>query len=290
VDDLPAVEMLWESADPELELTRRFGFRDGAAAATWVADVLGTYWDVDVVRCNRLVISGRNVMAWVETGGPSLIGKWSSLPHRFSRLEDVARLVAWLDNEGAVPVAAPVAASDGRLLVELGNDTRGRLRSRLPLPGHRLLVGVLPVVAGELLSVEDAGHVDDAGRMLAEIHQALADYPGAISGRGRGGRRQLVHNDFRSANVLHDGTAISAVLDFEEITHEMRAADIAKAAVLLATRYRDWGPTTESVRTAFLSAYGDHARDPLTASERREIDERTATLLTTFGWTETGSP
>lgn len=196
--------MLWESADSGQELTRRFGFRDGAAAATWVADVLETYWDLDVVRCNRLVISGRNVMAWVEAGGRPFVGKWSSLPHRFSRLEDAARLVTWLDTEGLVPVAAPVVASDGRLLVELGNDTRGKLRSRLPLPGHRLLVGVLPVVEGELLSVEDSGQVDDAGRMLARLHLALADYPGPMGGRRRGGRRQLVHS-YSSDDVRVDG-------------------------------------------------------------------------------------
>jgi len=282
--------MLWEAVDPGQELTKRFGFRDGAAAAAWVAEVLERHWDLDVVRCDRLVISGRNVMAWVEAGGRSFIGKWSSLPHRFSHLEDAARLVAWLGTEGLVPVAAPVAASDGRLLVELGNHTRGKLRSRLPLPGQRFLVGVLPVVEGGLLSVEDSGQVDDAGRMLAVLHRALADYRGPMGGRRRGGRRQLVHNDFRSANVLHDGTAISAVLDFEEIKYDTRAADIAKAAVLLATRYRDWGPTSDSVRAAFLSAYDDHACDPLTTSERREIDEHMARHLTWFGWTDTPSP
>ena len=111
-----------------------------------------------------------------------------------------------------------------------------------------------------------------------------------MGGRGRGGLKQLVHNDFRSANVLHDGTAISAVLDFEEITYETRAADIAKAAVLLATRYRDWGPTSESVRAAFVSAYSDHARDPLTTSERHEIDARMTALLMTFDCMETTNP
>jgi homoserine kinase type II len=110
-----------------------------------------------------------------------------------------------------------------------------------------------------------------------------------MGGRSRGGHRQLVHNDFRSANVLHDGTAISAVLDFEEVTYDTRAADIAKAAVLLATRYLNWGPTSERVRAAFLSAYGDHARDPLTTAERREIDERMARHLKTFGWMDTTS-
>jgi len=239
VNDVPAVEMLWESVDAGEALTKRFGFRDGASTASWVVDVVKRYWQLDVARCDRLVISGRNVTAWVDAGDRPLIVKWSSRPKRFSRLEDAARLVAWLDAE-AVPVAAPIAASDGRLLVELGNDARGKLRSRMPLPGNRLLVGVLPMVEGDLLSVDDAGHVDEAGRMLAMLHQALADYPGQVGGGGRGGRKQLVHNDFRSANVLHDGTRISAVLDFEEVTYETRAADIAKAAVLLATRYRNW--------------------------------------------------
>lgn len=282
--DLPAVEMLWESTDPGQALTNRFGFRDGASAVEWVADVLKRHWELDVVGCDRLVISGRNVMAWIEAGGRPLIAKWSALPHRFSQLADAARLVAWLDRE-AVPVAAPIAASDGRLLVELGNDEKGKLRSRLPLPGSRLLVGLLPVVEGDLLAVEDPGHVDDAGRMLATVHQALAAYPGKVAGRRRGAHAQLVHNDFRSANVLHDGNRISAVLDFEEIRYDTRAADLAKAAVLLATRYRDWGPTSESVRAAFVNAYDDHAADPLTTAERKELGTRMATLLRTFGWT-----
>ena len=81
---------------------------------------------------------------------------------------------------------------------------------------------------------------------------------------------QLVHNDFRSANILHDGTRISAVLDFEEITYDTRVADIAKSAVLLATRYRDWGPTSECIRIAYVNAYDRHAVDALTPSERVE--------------------
>ena len=186
MNDLPAVDMLWESADPGQELRKRFGFRDGASAAEWVADVLGRYWELDVERCDRLVISGRNVMAWVVAGGRPLIAKWSSLPHRFAHLRDAAQVVAWLDTQ-AVPVAAPVAAADGRLLVELGNDASGRLRSRLPLPGSRFLVGVLPVVEGDLLAVDDPGHVEDAGRMLATIHRALAAYPGQAGSRHRGG-------------------------------------------------------------------------------------------------------
>lgn len=278
------VEMLWEATDPREALTTRFGFDDVANAAEWVAEVLEQHWGLDVTRCGRLVISGHNVVAWIEAGERRLIVKWSALPNRFSRLRDAARLVAWLDAEG-LPVAAPIPAGDGRLLAELGNDVKGRVRSRLPLPGSRFLVGVLPVAPGELLSVEDAGQVEDAGRMLATLHEALAAYPGRAGGRPRRDRAQLVHNDFRSANLLHDGDRISAVLDFEEITQETRAADIGKSAVLLGTQYRDWGPTSNDVRAAYVDAYSDHAREPLTKSERREVDEAVARHLDAFGWT-----
>jgi homoserine kinase type II len=283
VNDSTAVDMLWESADPGRELTRRFGFRDGASAAEWVADVLERYWQLDVVRCDRLVISDRNVMAWVLAGGRPLIAKWSSVPQRFAQLKHAAQVVAWLDTQ-AVPVAAPIPATDGNLLVELGNEATGQLRAGLPPAGSRFLVGVLPVVAGDLLAVDDPGQVEDAGRMLATIHHTLAAYPGRAGRRGTGGHTQLLHNDFRSANVLHDGAGISAVLDFEEITCDTRVADIAKSAVLLATRYRDWGPTSESVRTAYVNAYDRHAQDPLTAAERRDLDARVTALLKAFGW------
>lgn len=280
--DVPAVELLWESTDPGRALTDRFGFRDGASAAAWVAEVLERQWELDVARCERLVISGRNVMAWVQVGGRPLIVKWSSRSRRFGHLADAARVVAWLDTQG-VPVAAPIAATGGRLLVDLGTGASGRFASRL-LPGRRFLVGILPVVDGDLLAVEDAEQVRQAGQMLATLHEMLARYPGQVGRGGRGAGVQLVHNDFRSANILHDGTRISAVLDFEELTYATRAADLAKSAALLATRYRDWGPTSEGVRAAYVEAYDGTARDPLTSSERREIERRTAEHLKAFGW------
>lgn len=283
VDDVPTVDMLWESANPSHELTSRFGFPDAVSASRWVTDTLQQHWGLEVVRCDRLVISDRNAMAWVHAGGRRLIAKWSSKPQRFSHLEDAARVVAWLDSE-SVPVAAPLPTSDGRLLVELGNHARGKLRSRLPLTGSRFLVGVLPVVEGDLLDVEDPEHVDQAGQMLATLHRALGAYPGKFGGRARGAQQQLVHNDFRSANILHDRAGISAVLDFEEITADTRVADLAKSAVLLGTRYRNWGPTTAAVRAAYLAAYDQHADESLTHSERQELDARIATHLRAFGW------
>ncbi len=277
--------MLWESKDPRRELTKRFGFSDASAAAEWVAGVLDRHWALEAVRCDRFVISDRNVMAWVRAGDRRLIAKWSSLPARFPRLEEAARVVAWLD-AGGVPVAAPISTTDGRLLVEIGNDSRGRLRSRLPLPGSRFLLGVLPVVGGQLLDVDDLVQVKQAGRMLARLHAALAAYPGLVSSGRRGAGRQPVHNDFRSANILYEGARISAVLDFEELTLDTRVADVAKSAVLLATRYHDWRPTSESVRAAYVNAYDDLADDRLTFAERREIDERIAAHLASFGWVQ----
>lgn len=275
--------MLWETEDPRQELTKRFGFPSGSAAAAWVAEVLDRHWGLTIGRCDRLVISDHNAMAWVQAGDRSLVAKWSSAPSRFTQLEGAARLVVWLETRG-IPVAAPIAATGGRLLVEAGNDAKGKLRSRLPLPGGRFLLGVLPAVEGALLDPDDPEHVDEAGLMLATLHEALADYPGRIGRRRRTANRQIIHNDFRSANIIHDGTRIAAVLDFEEVSLDTRVADLAKSAVLLATRYHDWAPTTPEVRDAYVQAYDRHAREPLTPPERDELRTRITRLLNSFGW------
>ena len=66
-----------------------------------------------------------------------------------------------------------------------------------------------------------------------------------------------------------DGTNITAVLDFEEVTYRSRVADLAKAAALLGTRYHGWGPTSQLVREAFVAAYRDQG--PLTSAEQNEL-------------------
>lgn len=283
VEHSPVIEMLWEAEDPREALTKRFGFPSGSAAADWVAEVLNRHWGLTIGRCDRLVISDRNGMAWVQAGDRSLVAKWSSAPSRFTKLQDAARLVTWLDARG-IPVAAPIAATDGRVLVQADNDAKGKVRSRLPLLGGRFLLGVLPAVEGALLDPDDAEHVDEAGRMLATLHEALAVYPGRIGRRRGAANQQIIHNDFRSANIVHDGTRIAAVLDFEEVALDTRVADLAKSAVLLATRYHDWAPTTPEVRDAYVQAYDRHAREPLIGPERDELRTRIASLLNTFGW------
>ena len=277
----PDVTMLWESVDPLDALRRRFGFRDGAAVRTWVGEALRSWWAIDIDHCDRLVISGWNAMAWVTDGERRLIAKWSAVPPKFQRLRDAAAITTFVHERG-VPVAAPIPATDGRLLVELKNDARGRARALLPLPGSRFLLGVLPVVDGELLDVTDAVQLREAGHMLATLHESLAAYPHRLQRKKQGEDQQLVHNDFRSSNILHDGRRISAVLDFEEITYDTRVADVAKSTVYLGTRYRDWGPMTRDEREAFVASYTACA--PLAAAERRELDRRIAAGLDERGW------
>lgn len=108
-----------------------------------------------------------------------------------------------------------------------------------------------------------------------------------MNGRTGSDGEQLVHNDFRSANVLHDGARVTAVLDLEEIKHDNRLGDLAKAAVMLGCRYRDWAPTTEDVRETFIDAYS--SRLPLRDAQRRELDRRIAEQIKA-PWCRAGSP
>jgi homoserine kinase type II len=138
------------------------------------------------------------------------------------------------------------------------------------------------VLDGQLLDVDDHHQVVEAGRMLAAVHDALATYAGPVDGLRRTADRQLVHNDFRSANLLHDGATISGVLDLEEITYDTRVGDLAKAAVMLGTRYRNWAPTSAEVRAVFIESYSTCSR--LTSEDHRELDARMSSVLAAKWW------
>jgi homoserine kinase type II len=257
--------MLWEPDDPAHALSHRFGFADAVSAVGWMGDALWDTWAIRVDDCDRLVISAGNLLAWITTDAERLIAKWSVSPKLFQRLADTATLTMWLHHRG-IPVAAPIPARDGRLRVEL----------------HNVSLGVFPVVDGDLLDVGDEAQVAEAGRMLATLHDAMAAYPRRIDGSPSTQHEQLVHNDFRSANLLHDGTSITAVLDFEEVTYSTRVADLAKASVLLGTRYHDWAPTNQLVREAFVAAYSDWSR--LTSAEHHELQRRITAVVKHLGW------
>jgi homoserine kinase type II len=261
----PLLGMLWESADPADALSKRFGFADTVSAVRWMSDALWNTWAIAVDDCDRLVISAGNLLAWITTDRRHLIAKWSVFPWLFGRLADTATLTMWLQARG-IPVAAPIPARDGRLRVELNNVS----------------LGVYPVIDGDLLDVGDPAQVTEAGQMLGTLHEALAAYPHRIDGDRSTRHEQLVHNDFRSGNILHDGTSITAVLDFEEATYRPRVADLAKATVLLGTRYHNWGPTSLLVREAFVAAYRDQAS--LTSAEQNDLQVRITAVLKELGW------
>lgn len=272
--------MLWESVDPADALSERFGFDDLSAAQDWAADALRSVWGITARECTRLVISDHNVIAWVETDHGALVMKWSRAQDRFQALETSTRLLQEVGAHGA-PVAAPLAALDGRVRVVREG------------PGGPLSAAVLPRLQGDWLDVDDLDAVHSAGAALAMVHQALAasqvqrdcsatappDLAARIGGwlahRDRGcapaaSRRlqqllddappldapaQLVHHDVRAANILTRDSAVVGVLDFDEVGVSYRVDDLARASVYLATRFTNWGPTPRPARRALREGY-----------------------------------
>ncbi len=283
----PALEMLWETHDPRHALDRRFGFGDGESAGRWVTAMLAEHWGVRVRECERIVISDHNALAWVATADGRMLAKWSVVGERFARLAEMARLTYWLDGKG-LPVSAPVPALDGRLQVEVDGAS----------------VGLQREIKGELLDTADPGQVRAAGAILARLQDALVAYPdadrvAALAGpsvpltarvtnwldagahepkqaidtlrelvAGAPSDRlpaQLGHQDFRSANILCAGGEVVAVIDFEEARFDLRVVELARSAVLLGTRFRDWGPVPADVHADFLAGY--QSVRPLTPAE-----------------------
>ncbi|WP_228507274.1 phosphotransferase enzyme family protein [Plantibacter sp. VKM Ac-2880] len=76
---------------------------------------------------------------------------------------------------------------------------------------------------------------------------------------------QLVHGDFRSSNILCTGHDVTAVLDFEEARFDHPVMELAQSAVMLGTRFRDWGPVPPDVHTWLREGY--ESERPLTRAE-----------------------
>lgn len=289
------LSMLWESVEPNVALEERFGFESFAAVSDWVSKALAQVWGIPASHCTRVVISGDNAIAWVQIGSGGLVVKWSRAAALFPKLEAATQLLHALGEYG-FPVAAPFATVDGRHRVSLDGPAGG------------LSVTVLPELTGDWLDIGDRSAVLAAGASLAELHRALGDrqYKPQLSptcARGlaervdswlaegdRGlvpeaSRRladslaqlpelddtpQLVHNDFRAANILTRGSRIVGVLDFDEVTIEHRVHDLAQASVYLGTLFRNWGPTPAPARQALRAGY--EAVRPLTPAEAQWLD------------------
>ena len=275
------LSMLWESVEPEAALKERFGFDDFAAVCGWVTKALDATWAITVTACPRMVISDQNAIFWAQSDRGDLVVKWSRARQRFSSLDASTRLLRSLAGRG-IPVAAPLATSDGLDRVVLDG------------PSGELSVTVLPELSGEWLDVTDRAAVLSAGAALAELHRALgADTRTSAAEPVQGAaelartnddwltngdhrlapeasRRlrgllseapelddvpQLVHNDFRAANILTRNSKVVGVLDLDEARVEHRVHDLAKASVYLGTRFTAWRPTSDAVRQALRAGY-----------------------------------
>jgi Ser/Thr protein kinase RdoA (MazF antagonist) len=287
--------MLWEPVEPGAALRQRFGFDSLGSVAGWAALALGERWAVAVAGCSRMVISGDNAIIWVRSDRGDLVVKWSRSRAQFARLDASTRLLRSLAAHG-VPVAAPIATVDGLDRVTLAG------------PSGQLSVTVLPRLSGDWLDVTDAAAVRSAGACLAQVHRALGgslddvsplvSRPAGLDARiddwlegehhgaaPEASRRlagllasapelddpvQLVHNDFRAANVLTRDSQVTAVLDFDDVVVDHRVSDLAKACVYLGTRFSDWRPTPTAVRQTLCAGY--ESVRPLSRAEARWLE------------------
>lgn len=128
------------------------------------------------------------------------------------------------------------------------------------MPPDRLAVQMPMALVRSAGSVNMLRISDRVDAATASLRQRLLEPPAEPT------RLQLLHGDVRAANLLWSGDRVSTVLDFEEARFDHRVDELAWAAVLLGTRYHDWGPITHQSRHAFLDAYAE--RSPLTESEQ----------------------
>lgn len=292
------LSMLWESVDPNAALRDRFGFDDFADTAAWVSASLARVWKISVHGCRRMVISGPNAIAWVDSDRGALVIKWSQDASHFDGLSASTQLLSWLGQRD-LPIALPVRSADGQDRVVLDGPT------------GPLSVAVLPELDGDWLDVADSTSVRAAGACLAAVHIALDGYTDPrlwrpseaeppdlrvrrwLAEHDHGlvpeasaeltsvvaalppleGGSQPVHNDFRAANILTRGGRIVGVLDFDEVAWDHPVSDLAKASVYLATLFRNWQPTPTTARRQLRAGY--ESVRPLTPLDRRWLDALT---------------
>lgn len=280
------VEMLWESCDPDDALVDRFGF-DVPSAASWVSGAVVAHWNRPVRSVERLVLSGSNLIAWITCEDARRVVKVSCDPSRHDRLASAIDRVVFADACG-IPVSVPEATAGGTRQVLVDG----------------FAVSLQRVRPGPFLDVTVPEQVVAAGEALARLHLALARCPVAVepddpwnrppaalleewrgwnaphlpsaalerlrglaaAARSHEPPRQVVHLDFRSANLLMVGDEVGTILDFEDAAVAAPVLDLARAGTLLGTRFREWSPISARVRSTFLAAY-TRVR-PLDAAER----------------------
>jgi len=275
----PAVEMLWEADAPHAALVDRFGFKDADSAGQWVSAVVVETWGIPVDSCNRIVMSDQNALAWIRSDSESYILKWSVDPKRFAHLAALANVTDWLGKEG-LPVSAPVPASNGRLqveiagvsvglqrqiigeLLEVSDETQVRAAGAALARLHASLAGCpfvdeLPQSAtGQRQITVRISEWIDSERSRNAPEAALHELRRLAASRSSEPlTAQLVHGDFRSANVIVAQQRVAAILDFEEARFDFPVVELAQAAVLIGTKFRDWGPVSVEVHDGLKAGY-----------------------------------
>jgi len=284
--------MLWEATDPQIALAKRFQFATSEAASDWLLATVTHTYGIEVVSVDRLVMSSYNLLAWLTSAEGALLAKCCAFLQAHARLLAAGELVVWLAQRG-LPVSVPLMTRMATVQVQCDHLSLGvqrvvagelldptqlaqaqragvtlaqlhgalatypqasALATSAPVPSLSALVG--DWAKAKMASLTDSELTTGATLLLQRTAQ-LATAPLAT---------QLVHGDFRAANVLWQADRIAAVLDFEEVRWGYRVNDLAWAAVHLGTRYHDWGPVAREVHDAFLRGYT--AVQPLTAMEQ----------------------
>lgn len=294
--------MLWESVDAEQALRDRFGLEGTDHAADWLTAILAEHWSLAVQEVPRLTLSDRNAIVWARTDRGPLVVKLSCAREQFAHLAATARLLRDLAARD-VPVAAPLPGRSGQVRI-VADGPRGPLSlAVLPevagnwLDGadlgavhaagaglatlHEALHDVaedarsdsaaaaltttaprpLPERVSGWLAGRDPGRAPEASTRLAEL---LTDLPAPSDAP------QLIHGDFRAANLLVRDAQIAAVLDFDDVRTDHRVADLAQAGTYLVTLFRHWGPTPAPARAALRAGY--EAVRPLGEIESRWLE------------------
>lgn len=275
----PQLEMLWEASDPQ-DTLKKLGFPDAGSVADWVAAAVDTGWGVDVKGCQRIVFSAGNALAWIDTDRGSLIAKASVYEVFHPHLEETSRLAAWLGESG-FPVAAPIPLKtggfrlrsggasielqpvmDGELLdaedpgqAHMAGATLARLHGLLAeYPGEIEGPPLRPTQPGAALGARIETWMDsEADALASDLTDLMARLAAAAPAESP--PIQLVHLDYRSANLLCRESVMTAVLDFEEAGPDHCVVDLAKASVLLGTKFTNWAPTSGAARASFLKGY-----------------------------------
>ncbi|MEZ4617874.1 MAG: phosphotransferase [Caldilineaceae bacterium] len=284
--------MLWEATDPGAALLKRFRFASGAEAGAWLVTVLADVYGIEVVTVDRLVISAYNLLAWLTTTNGLFLAKCCSDDSAHERLVNVADLLGWLA-QAQLPVSLPLLARTGARQVR---------RDHLSIVVQRLISGEL-LDPAQAVQTQAAGvtlarfhRALDAYPCGTEfgISSAVLPLAETIAVSARRCKRQggvpslligietllrwveqhqlpmltpqLIHHDYRAANILWHAGKIAAVLDFDDVCWGYRVNDLAWSAVHLGTRYHHWGTVSEEVHDTFLAAYT--SQHPLTEVEQ----------------------